>query len=170
MPARAVCGRTRRERCMTRRNRSASPDSSSTARSPSERPSAACVVPCSPSTHDNNPDYCQDANRQEYTDSSQAEFPDNLPMATGKSRELKRELLRMSWLIRQLQRDGIGQAEMERRTGIESSHLNKLLNYEGARRKGLGADIIRQVRDGLKIDLGTSSTTTMGSATTRFTP
>ena len=75
-------------------------------------------------------------------------------MATGKSRELKRELLRMSWLIRQLQRDGIGQAEMERRTGIESSHLNKLLNYEGARRKGLGADIIRQVRDGLKIDLG----------------
>ena len=42
---------------------------------------------------------------------------------------------------------------MARRTGVESSHINKLRSYEKYGRKGLGADIIRLVRDGLKVDV-----------------
>lgn len=62
------------------------------------------------------------------------------------------EIRRFSWLVAQLEKEGIGQAEMARRTGIESSHINKLKNFETSGRKALSADIIRRVKDGLKLD------------------
>lgn len=67
------------------------------------------------------------------------------------SREITVELRRFIWLVSQLKAAGIGQAEMARRTGIESSHINRLANAETHGYTGLSADIVRKVRDGLSI-------------------
>jgi transcriptional regulator with XRE-family HTH domain len=63
-----------------------------------------------------------------------------------------REGQRFSWLILQLEQKGLSQAEICRRTGIAPSHLNQLRNIERGSRSGIGAEIVRKVKDGLGID------------------
>ena len=41
---------------------------------------------------------------------------------------------------------------MCRRTGISATHLNQLRNIERGSRSGIGAEIVRKVKDGLQID------------------
>jgi transcriptional regulator with XRE-family HTH domain len=60
-----------------------------------------------------------------------------------------RELLRLRWLIMQLERDGIGQAELARRTGMTTSYVNAIRNPDRGRNSGIGAEIVRQMKDGL---------------------
>lgn len=64
---------------------------------------------------------------------------------------ISRELRRFQLLIRRLRDSGVSQAEMARRTGIDSTHINRLANAEKYGYTGLSADIVRKVRDGLKI-------------------
>ena len=67
-------------------------------------------------------------------------------------KEVTRELRRFAWLVTQLTRDyGLSQAEISRRTGIDQSYLNKLANYEKYGYVRLSADIVRSVRDGIKV-------------------
>lgn len=63
-----------------------------------------------------------------------------------------REGQRFSWLVLQLEREGLSQAEICRRTGISTTHLNQLRNIERGGRSGIGAEIVRKVKDGLQID------------------
>jgi len=65
---------------------------------------------------------------------------------------VSRELRRFQLLIRLL-RDvaNMNRAEMARRTGIDETHLSKLVNTEKYGYTGLSADIVRMVRDGLQI-------------------
>lgn len=81
----------------------------------------------------------------------------------GKPRkdQLSREAMRFGWLVSQLERDGISQSEMARRMTdagrhygtIDATYINKIKNagVKGIG-KGIGADIIRMVKDGLKVD------------------
>lgn len=64
---------------------------------------------------------------------------------------ITRELRRFQLLISRLREVGVSQAEMARRTGIDSTHINRLANAEKYGYTGLSADIVRKVRDGLKI-------------------
>lgn len=45
----------------------------------------------------------------------------------------------------------MNQSELSRRTGIETSYINKLRNLESTGKTAIGADIVRKVRDGLKV-------------------
>ena len=63
-----------------------------------------------------------------------------------------REGQRFSWLVLQLERKGFSQAEICRQTGISTTHLNQLRNIERGSRSGIGAEIVRKVKDGLQID------------------
>jgi transcriptional regulator with XRE-family HTH domain len=65
-----------------------------------------------------------------------------------------REGQRFSWLLLQLERKGMTQVEICRRTGIAPSHLNQLRHIERGSRSGIGAEIVRKVKDGLQIDPG----------------
>jgi transcriptional regulator with XRE-family HTH domain len=112
------------------------------------------VPPC-PST-DACHDSCQDANRQEISATWKSSFVDNGDMGKESrgvrpGKPITTELQRFIWLVAQLKAAGIGQAEMARRTGIESSHINRLANAERYGYTGLSADIVRKVRDGLNI-------------------
>lgn len=60
-----------------------------------------------------------------------------------------RQAARFAALIRELETEGMSQSEFARRTGIETSYINKIRNGE---RKGVGADMIQRVRDKLRID------------------
>lgn len=42
--------------------------------------------------------------------------------------------------------------EFARLTGMDSTHVNKLRNYESSGRTSVGAEIVRLVKDGLKVD------------------
>lgn len=78
---------------------------------------------------------------------------DNARMAGKPRRDTPtREGQRFSWLILQLERKGLSQAEIGRRTGISPTHLNQLRNIERGGRSGIGAEIVRKVKDGLHID------------------
>lgn len=67
-----------------------------------------------------------------------------------------REAERFRWLIGQLTRDGMSQSEIARRmaaaappgASIHQSYVNKLFSGQ---RKGIGAGIVRMVKDGLGI-------------------
>jgi transcriptional regulator with XRE-family HTH domain len=98
-----------------------------------------------------NTDYSQDKNQAP----SQHILQDHRKMVgiTGKRREgVTRETQRMCWLLEQLAAMGVGQAEVARRTGIDSTYLNKLRRLEISGRSSIGADIVRRVKDGLRID------------------
>lgn len=76
------------------------------------------------------------------------EHPPPVSDVEGVSRELRRFQL----LVRLLrQYAGISRAEMARRTGILESHISKLCNTEKYGYTGLSTDIVRKVRDGIKI-------------------
>jgi transcriptional regulator with XRE-family HTH domain len=65
---------------------------------------------------------------------------------------ISRELRRFQLLVRLLGTyAGINRAEMARRTGIDESHISKLCNTEKYGYTGLSTDIVRKVRDGIKI-------------------
>jgi len=67
-------------------------------------------------------------------------------------KEITRELRRFSWLVTQLVRDtDLSQAQIGRLLGMDKGHLSRLVNYENASYTGLSADIVRKVRDQLKI-------------------
>jgi transcriptional regulator with XRE-family HTH domain len=66
----------------------------------------------------------------------------------GPSRQLKR----FAALVAQLEQAGTSQAEFARLTGIETTHVNKLRNYESSGRTSIGAEILALVKDGLKVD------------------
>lgn len=70
----------------------------------------------------------------------------------AKGEPVTRELIRFSWLVLQLTRDtSLSQAEIGRLLGMDKGHLSRLVNYENANYTGLSADIVRNVRDQLKI-------------------
>lgn len=62
-----------------------------------------------------------------------------------------REAQRLAWLVIQFEREGMSQAEFCRRTGIHAPYLNAIRNMETAGARGIGASIVRQVRDGLRV-------------------
>lgn len=109
-------------------------------------------------SNDTCQDSRQDDNCQEISGTWNCEPVDN-HLSMGKAKpdggkprgEITIELRRFIWLVAQLRAAGIGQAEMARRTGIESSHINRLANAETHGYTGLSADIVRKVRDGLNI-------------------
>jgi transcriptional regulator with XRE-family HTH domain len=63
-----------------------------------------------------------------------------------------REAQRLQWLIIQFERKGMSQAEFARRTGLHPPYLNAIRNMETAGARGIGAEIVRRVKDGLRID------------------
>lgn len=58
----------------------------------------------------------------------------------------------MTWLIIQLEKKGIGQAEICRRTGMTTSYVNALRNPQRGRNSGIGAEIVRLMKDGMGLD------------------
>lgn len=65
---------------------------------------------------------------------------------------LTRELRRFQLLVQLMERHvGWNMAEIARRTGIEYSHLTRLVRPNGRSYTGLSASIVRQVKDGLHI-------------------
>ena len=62
-----------------------------------------------------------------------------------------RELQRFRWLIVQLQKKGITQAELARRTGMTTSYVNAIRNSDRGRNSGIGAEIVRKMKDGLRL-------------------
>ena len=66
----------------------------------------------------------------------------------GVSRELRRFQLLVQLFDRH--RD-LNMAEIARRTGINYSHLTKLMKPQGGSYTGLSAEIVRKMRDGLQI-------------------
>lgn len=133
---------------------------------PQARPESDATSACSdaidpaetPSTTDTCQDYCQGDKCQEISGTWNSPFVDNGEMSkkpkggSPSSKELTTELRRFIWLVAHLKDShGIGQAEMARRTGIDSSHINRLANAETHGYTGLSADIVRKVRDGLNI-------------------
>lgn len=70
--------------------------------------------------------------------------------------ELSREGRRFSWLLNQLYQSGKGipQEELCRLTGLSKSYLSTWINIlkdSNAGRTGFGAEIVRRVKDGLRI-------------------
>lgn len=65
--------------------------------------------------------------------------------------EITRELSRFILLVSKLVESGIKQAEIARKTGIHSTHINKLCNPKKYGYTGLSTDIVRKVRDGLNL-------------------
>lgn len=100
-------------------------------------------------------DSCQDANRQDFSGTCQSAVVDNAYMGKMATHDpeggISRELRRFQLLVAVLRESGINQAEMARRTGIDSTHINKLCNPEKYGYTGLSTDIVRKVRDGLNI-------------------
>ena len=70
------------------------------------------------------------------------------PRRTAPSRPLRR----VGALIEQLEQSGISQSEMSRRTGIPQSHVNKLRNYRSSGRTSVGAEIVGEFIEWLKLD------------------
>jgi transcriptional regulator with XRE-family HTH domain len=65
---------------------------------------------------------------------------------------VSRELRRFQLLVRLLGEYGkVSRAEVARRTGILESHISRLCNPEKYGYTGLSTDIVRKVRDGIKI-------------------
>lgn len=65
---------------------------------------------------------------------------------------VSRELRRFQLLVKLFDRHrSLNMAEIARRTGIDYSHLTKLMKPLSGRYTGLSADIIRKMRDGLQI-------------------
>lgn len=65
---------------------------------------------------------------------------------------VSRELRRFQLLVRLLERHrGYKMPEVAKRTGIDYSHLTKLMKPQGGSYTGLSADIVRKMRDGLQI-------------------
>jgi transcriptional regulator with XRE-family HTH domain len=103
---------------------------------------------------------CQVADCQLLSVTRHPKDVDNDGMAIGrgaarfnvKGEEVTRELIRFSLLVTQLVRDtDLSQAQIGRLLGMDKGHLSKLVNYETAGYTGLSADIVRKVRDQLKI-------------------
>lgn len=63
-----------------------------------------------------------------------------------------RELLRLYWLIKQAEENGLGQQELARLTGIKISYLNQIRNYDKYGKTGVGAEIVRLVMKGLGLE------------------
>lgn len=97
-------------------------------------------------------DICQSNNQEP----CQSPRRDNSRMGKPRLNESTREAKRLALLIDMLARGEhpehgrLSQLQVERLTGVEASHLNKIFNAD--RPRGVGADIIRKMRDGLKID------------------
>jgi transcriptional regulator with XRE-family HTH domain len=65
---------------------------------------------------------------------------------------VSRELRRFQLLVRLFERHrGYKMPEVAKRTGIDYSHLTKLMKPQGGSYTGLSADIVRKMRDGLQI-------------------
>jgi hypothetical protein len=74
------------------------------------------------------------------------------PPPTEDVEGISRELRRFQLLVRLLGEYGkVSRAEMARRTGILESHISRLCNPEKYGYTGLSTDIVRKVRDGIKI-------------------
>lgn len=92
---------------------------------------------------------CEDSSQRK----CESKTRENARMAGKPRRDTPtREGQRFSWLVLQLEREGLSQAEICRRTGISTTHLNQLRNIERGGRSGIGAEIVRKVKDGLHID------------------
>lgn len=65
---------------------------------------------------------------------------------------LSRELRRLQLLVQLVDKyRDLNMAEVARRTGVNYSHLTKLMKPDGRGYTGLSADIVRKMRDGLQI-------------------
>lgn len=65
---------------------------------------------------------------------------------------VSRELRRFQLLVRLFERHrGLKMPEVAKRTGIDYSHLTKLMKPQAGSYTGLSADIVRKMRDGLQI-------------------
>lgn len=75
------------------------------------------------------------------------------PRPMGKTRKdtPSRELVRLSWLIQQLDNLGMSQAQIAEMTGVKSSYLNQLRHYDRYNKTGFGTDTLRQVMSGLRL-------------------
>jgi transcriptional regulator with XRE-family HTH domain len=71
------------------------------------------------------------------------------PMGRTRKDTPSRELVRLSWLIQQLDDLGMGQAAIAEMTGVKSSYLNQLRHYDRYRKTGFGTDTLRQIMSGL---------------------
>jgi len=63
-----------------------------------------------------------------------------------------REGQRFHWLIHQLKDDGIDGAQLHRLTGINQAHISAFKNIEGSGKSGIGAEIVRKLKEGLGLD------------------
>ena len=73
------------------------------------------------------------------------------PMGKTRKDTPSRELVRLSWLIQQLDDQGVGQQQLADLTGLKISYLNQLKNYDRYNKTGFGTDILRQVMSGLRL-------------------
>lgn len=105
---------------------------------------------------------CRGARRENDTchshpqDQNQSRPRDNSRMGKPRLDESTREAKRLALLVDILGKVGhpehgrLNQLQIATMTGVEVTHINKIVNND--RPRGLGADIIRKMRDGLKID------------------
>lgn len=100
-------------------------------------------LPC-PSIY-NSRDQSQNKSRRETRD---ARRMGGKPSETTKTREF----MRMHYLVVQLEKRGIGQTELARRTGVKSGYINVFRNPDRGRNRGIGADIVRKMKDGMGLD------------------
>lgn len=91
---------------------------------------------------------CEDKSQRK----SEAPKRDNPRMGKQRRDTPTREGLRFHWLIHQLERKGVNGAELARRTGVRESHINGFKNIETSRRTGIGAEMIRRMKDGVGLD------------------
>src|ERR1700759_462489 len=64
-----------------------------------------------------------------------------------------REALRFHWAILYFeQKLGVSGSELARRTGIHQTHINAFRNIQSSGRTGIGAEIVRKMKDGVGLD------------------
>lgn len=112
------------------------------------RETSEVVLPDAFPTNDRTIDTCQDDKWQELSGTCHDTNVDNPSIVLD---EITRELTRFILLVSKLRESGVSQAEMARRTGIDSTHINKLCNPKKYGYTGLSTDIVRKVRDGLNL-------------------
>lgn len=77
-------------------------------------------------------------------------------MATPRGRKRRHEPTvhgwRFHWLILQLQKEGISQSELARRTGLGVTYINSYANIETSGVYGIGAETVQVMRDRMGLD------------------
>lgn len=79
----------------------------------------------------------------------------NAPRMGGKPRRdtPTREAVRFHWAILYFeQKLGVSGSELARRTGIHQTHINAFRNIQSSGRTGIGAEIVRKMKDGVGLD------------------